>query len=112
MSERALSDPDEVNAPRVACRMKVLLHLVPLSPLCFNRYACLALGQLAIAMDSQKEISRAWGIEALTSSLDCDDEETRFNACYALNKLAMNSENFEARHGCVKNVDRKRYEDP
>lgn len=35
------------------------------------------------------------GLEGLSSALDCDDQETVFNSCYALNKLAMNEANHE-----------------
>lgn len=60
-----------------------------------RRYACLALGQLAVASVNHEEILAAGGVEALSSALDCDDEETVFNACYALNKVAMGDENHE-----------------
>ncbi|CAM9303250.1 unnamed protein product [Discosporangium mesarthrocarpum] len=60
-----------------------------------RRYACLALGQLAAATSNHEEIISKGGIEALRSSLDPDDDETVFNAAYALNKLAMNENNHE-----------------
>lgn len=62
-----------------------------------KRYACLALGNLAVATVNHEEILAANGLEGLSSALDCDDQETVFNACYALNKLAMNEENHEVR---------------
>ena len=61
-----------------------------------NRYACLALGQLAVERNNHKGIIVAGGIEALSASLHCDDGETTFNACYALSKLAANDANLEA----------------
>jgi len=60
-----------------------------------KRYACLALGNLAVASANHEEILAAEGLESLSSALDCDDKETVFNACYALNKLAMNDANHE-----------------
>lgn len=62
-----------------------------------KRYACLALGNLAVATVNHEEILDANGLEGLSSALDCDDQETVFNACYALNKLAMSEENHEVR---------------
>lgn len=60
-----------------------------------GRYACLAVGQLAVVAVNHEEIISAGGLEGLKSVLDCDDGETVFNACYALNKLAMSDENHE-----------------
>lgn len=60
-----------------------------------HRYACLALGNLAVATVNHEEILAAKGLEGLSSALDCDDHETVFNACYALNKLAMSEANHE-----------------
>lgn len=48
-----------------------------------------------MAAANHEEILAADGLEALSASLDCDDGETVFNACYALNKLAMGEENHE-----------------
>ena len=48
-----------------------------------------------MASANHEEILAAEGMEALSSALDCDDKETVFNACYALNKLAMNDANHE-----------------
>lgn len=64
-------------------------HATPRRSTYIGRYSCLALGQLAAAAANHEEILAAGGVEALSSSLDCDDGETVFNACYALNKLAM-----------------------
>lgn len=49
-----------------------------------------------MAAANHEDMLAAGGLEALSSALDCDDAETTFNACYALNKLAMNEENHEA----------------
>lgn len=46
---------------------------------------------------NHEEILSAGGLEGLKSALDCDDDETVFNACYALNKLAMSEGNHEVR---------------
>lgn len=48
-----------------------------------------------MATVNHEEILAANGLEGLSSALDCDDQETVFNACYALNKLAMNDANHE-----------------
>lgn len=64
----------------------------------YGRYACLAVGQLAVAAVNHEEILAAGGLEGLKSALDCDDDETVFNACYALNKLAMSEGNHEVNH--------------
>lgn len=51
-----------------------------------------------MATVNHEEILAAKGLEGLSSALDCDDHETVFNACYALNKLAMSEANHEV--GC------------
>lgn len=48
-----------------------------------------------MATVNHDEIIAANGLEGLSSALDCDDDETVFNSCYALNKLAMSEENHE-----------------
>ena len=53
------------------------------------------MGQLAVVAVIHEDIISAGGLEGLKSALDCDDDETVFNACYALNKLAMSDENHE-----------------
>lgn len=60
-----------------------------------GRYVCLTLGQLAVAAANHEEILTAGGVQALSASLEVDDGETVFNACYALNKLAMAEGNNE-----------------
>lgn len=71
------------------------LHRTVLAISEHRRYACLALGQLAMASENHEEMLTAGGLEALSASLDVDNDETIFNACYALNKFASTEENSE-----------------
>lgn len=58
-----------------------------------RRYANLALGNLCANRDNHESLLNSDVLGALASSLDVDDLETRFNACFAANKLAMNNDN-------------------
>lgn len=58
-----------------------------------RRYAVLALGNLAITALSHIHLMKRACLEALQNSLMCPDDETRFNAAFALNKLSMEGGN-------------------
>ena len=60
-----------------------------------RRYAVLALGNLAISFESHGDLMRSRCIEALNSCLDSPDDETRFSAAFALNKLSTNEDNLQ-----------------
>ena len=60
-----------------------------------RRYAVLALGNLAITPECHEKLITEKALEAFKSCLDVEDDETRFNASYAVNKLASVEENLE-----------------
>ena len=60
-----------------------------------RRYAVLALGNLAISPLSHGPLMQERCIAALNQSLDSPDPETRFNAAFCLNKLAIAEENIQ-----------------
>jgi hypothetical protein len=60
-----------------------------------RRYAVLALGNLAISPASHGPIMQEHSVAALNQCLDSPDDETRFNAAFCLNKLAMEEGNIE-----------------
>eukprot|EP01035_Chromulina_nebulosa_P057418 gene57418-78668_t len=59
-----------------------------------RRYAVLALGNLAVTAYSHTYLMKPNCLAALNSSLLCPDDETRFNAAFALNKLSMGGGGF------------------
>jgi len=60
-----------------------------------RRYAVLALGNLAMSDASHLKLMNTRCITALSNCLDSADEETRFNAAFALNKLVRNHKNIQ-----------------
>lgn len=58
-----------------------------------RRYAALTLGNIAISVSSHIHLVNARCIQALNQCLTSPDGETRFNAAFAMNKLAMNHQN-------------------
>jgi len=58
-----------------------------------RRYAVLALGNLAMSRSSHEFLMSERGLDALRSCLQVDDDETRFNASYAVNKLSVYEDN-------------------
>ncbi len=58
-----------------------------------RRYACLALGNLAAVGANHARLLEAGALEAVRESLVVEDLETRFNAAFAANKLAMKEGN-------------------
>ena len=58
-----------------------------------RRYACLALGNLCSVADNHDALLEAGLMEALKDSLLVEDLETRFNAGFCANKLAMRESN-------------------
>ena len=58
-----------------------------------RRYAVLAIGNLAVSPLSHGPLMQEHCIAALNHCLDSPDDETRFNAAFALNKLAMEEAN-------------------
>lgn len=54
-----------------------------------RRYAVLALGNLAVSTFAHPHLLKEDCLKALNSSLQSPDDETRFNAAFALNKLSI-----------------------
>ena len=57
-----------------------------------RRYACLAVGNMSANVENHKVLLEHDVLGHISSALDVDDLETRFNACFALNKLSMNDD--------------------
>jgi hypothetical protein len=68
-----------------------------------RRYAVLALGNLAITPFSHLQLMTEKCVSALSNSLDCPDDETRFNAAFAFNKLSIEEANskYLGECGCI-----------
>ena len=60
-----------------------------------QRYAMLAIGNLAISLFTHADIVNSECLTAINTCLVSSDDETRFNACYTLKKMGISESNLK-----------------